>query len=226
MATRSKGALFRNRIDAGQALASRLACYAGRPDVLVLGLPRGGLPVAYKVALALKAPLDVFVVRKLGVPGHEELAMGAIATGGTRVLNAEVVEGLGISSKAIDEVTAREQRELERREAAYRGLRPAPSVAGRTVVLVDDGVATGSTMRAAVASVRQQSPARIVVAVPVASSIAYDELRREADELVCIATPEPFYAVGLWYQDFSQTTDDEIRDLLKRAHARHLRDVA
>ena len=226
MARRSTGALFRNRIDAGQTLAGQLVCYAGQPDVLVLGLPRGGLPVAYKVAWALKAPLDVFVVRKLGVPGHEELAMGAIATGGTRVLNTEVVEGLGISGQEIEEVTARERREMERREAAYRGVRPPPSVAGRTVILVDDGLATGSTMRAAVASVRQQGPARIVVAVPVASSVACEELRREADELVCVATPEPFYAVGLWYKDFSQTTDDEIRDLLKRAHARHLRDVA
>lgn len=215
-------ALFRNRIQAGQTLAGQLARYAGRPDVLVLGLPRGGLPVAYKVALALKAPLDVFVVRKLGVPGHEELAMGAIATGDTRVLNAEVVQRLEISAQAIDKVTAREQRELKRREAAYRGGRPPPSVAGRTVILVDDGLATGSTMRAAVASVRQQGPARIVVAVPVASSIAFDDLRREADEVVCTATPEPFYAVGLWYADFSQTTDDEIRVLLERARARHL----
>jgi predicted phosphoribosyltransferase len=208
---------FRDRRDAGQKLASRLAAYADRPDVLVLALPRGGVPVAYEIAQTLHAPLDVFVVRKLGLPGHEEFAMGAVATGGVRVLNWDVVEQLNIPSNVIDAVTQGEQRELERRERAYRGVRPAPDVRGKIVILVDDGLATGSTMRAAVEALRQQQPARVVVAVPVASRETCAELRHEADEVVCLVTPEPFYAVGLWYQDFSQTTDDEVRALLETA---------
>jgi predicted phosphoribosyltransferase len=210
---------FRDRRDAGRKLAAQLAAYAGRPDVLVLALPRGGVPVAYEVAQALRAPLDVFLVRKLGLPGHEEFAMGAVATGGVRVLNPDVVENLYVPGSVIDTVTQREQRELDRRERAYRGVRPPPDVRGKIVILVDDGLATGSTMRAATAAVKQQQPARVVVAVPVASQATCDELRREADEVVCLVTPEPFYAVGLWYDDFSQTTDDEVRALLAAAAA-------
>jgi predicted phosphoribosyltransferase len=208
---------FRDRTEAGQVLASMLKHYAGRPDVLVFGLPRGGVPVAYEVARALHAPLDVFLVRKLGVPGQEELAMGAIATGGVRVLNYDVVNALHIPQHVIESVAAREQRELERRERVYRGDRPPPDLRDRTVILIDDGLATGSTMRAAAAAVRRQQPARIVVAVPVASAITCEDFRREVDELVCVATPEPFYGVGLWYEDFSQLTDEEVRDLLARA---------
>ena len=207
---------FRDRSEAGQLLAERLVAYAGRPDILVLALPRGGVPVAYEVARALGAPLDVFVVRKLGIPGHEELAMGAIASGGVRVLNDDVVQALHIPERVIEAVAARELRELERRERAYRGDRPAPDVRDRTVILVDDGLATGSTMRAAVAALRRLGPARIVVAVPTAAPSTCEEFRREADECICQITPEPFHAVGLWYQDFSQTTDDEVRDLLDR----------
>jgi len=183
----------------------------------VLALPRGGVPVAFVVAQALHAPLDVFLVRKLGVPGQEELAMGAIATGGVRVLNAEVVRYLGIPEEVIDTVAAREMQEITRRERLYRADRPAPDVRGRTVILVDDGLATGSTMRAAVATLRQQQPARLVVAVPTAAPETCEELSAEVDEIVCAVTPEPFYAVGLWYKDFAQTTDEEVRDLLARA---------
>jgi predicted phosphoribosyltransferase len=185
--------------------------------VLVLALPRGGVPVAYEVARALDAPLDVFLVRKLGVPGHEELAMGAIASGGVRVLNEDVVHHLRIPDEAIEKVARREQQELERREREYRGDRPPPEVSGRTVILIDDGLATGSTMRAAVMALRQQRPARIIVAVPAAAESTCDEFRAEVDEVFCAITPEPFYAVGLWYEDFSQTTDEEVRDLLERA---------
>lgn len=208
---------FRDRTEAGRVLAAKLEKYAGRPDVLVLALPRGGVPVGFEVAAALDAPLDVFLVRKLGVPGHQELAMGAIATGGVRVLNDEVVQGLGIPADAIYQVATREQEELERRERAYRGDRPPPDVRGRIAILVDDGLATGSTMRAAVAALRQQQPARIVVAVPTAAPQTCEEFRHEVDEIVCATTPEPFWAVGLWYQDFSETTDDQVRDLLARA---------
>ena len=208
---------FRDRGDAGRQLAAKLAAYAGRPDVLVLGLPRGGVPVAFEVARALDAPLDVFMVRKLGVPGHRELAMGAIATGGVRVLNDDVVQGLGIPERVIDTVATEEQRELERGEREYRDGRPPPDVRGRTVILVDDGLATGSTMRAAVAALRQQQPAGIVVAVPVASPETCDELRAEVEDVVCPVTPERFRAVGLWYEDFSPTTDEEVRELLRRA---------
>jgi predicted phosphoribosyltransferase len=209
--------LFRDRRDAGQLLAQKLSAYANRPDVVVLALPRGGVPVAYEVARALNAPLDIFVVRKLGVPGHEELAMGAIATGGVRVLNQNVVEGLGIPREVIDRVTAEEQAELERREHSYRGNLPPVDVRGKTVILVDDGLATGSTMRAAVAALRQMDPAKIVIAVPTAAPATCEEFRREVDDIICAVTPEPFYAVGLWYQDFSQTTDEEVRELLMRA---------
>ena len=208
---------FRDRREAGQVLADTLTAYAGRPDVLVLALPRGGVPVAYEVARALGAPLDVFLVRKLGVPGHEELAMGAVATGGVRVLNDQVVGALGIPPSVIEAVAAWQQQELARRERLYRGDRPPPDVKGRTVILVDDGLATGATMRAALAALRQQQPARRVVAVPTAASQTCNELRTEADDVVCATTPEPFDAVGLWYEDFSQTTDDEVRDLLARA---------
>jgi len=209
--------LFGNRAEAGQRLAAKLGQYANRPDVLILALPRGGVPVAYEVAQALHAPLDIFLVRKLGLPGHEELAMGAIASGGARVLNEDVVQNLRVPEEVIAAVAAREQQELERRERAYRGDRPAPSVRGRTVILVDDGLATGSTMRAALAALRRQGPARIVVAVPVGAPATCAEFQNEADEVVCARTPEPFYAVGLWYGDFSQTTDEEVHDLLERA---------
>ena len=208
---------FRDRREAGRVLAQELAAYARRPDVVVLALPRGGVPVAYEVARALGAPLDVFLVRKLGVPGHEELAMGAVATGGVRVLNDQVVRALGIPPDVIDMVAAWEQQELARRERLYRGDRPPPDVKGRTVILVDDGLATGATMRAALAALRQQQPARRVVAVPTAAAQTCDALRTEADDVVCATTPEPFDAVGFWYEDFSQTTDDEVRELLDRA---------
>ncbi len=212
--------VFSNRADAGRQLAAKLAEYAHLPNVLVLALPRGGVPVAFEVAEALDAPLDLFLVRKLGVPGHEELAMGAIATGGVRVLNEEVVRGLDIPEEVIATIAAKEQEELQRRERLYRGDRPAPEVTGCIVILVDDGLATGSTMRAAVAALRRQHPARIIVAVPVGAPETCAELGAEADEVVCAQTPEPFYAVGLWYADFSQTTDAEVRDLLKRAAER------
>src|SRR5438270_11740918 len=207
---------FRNRNEAGQLLAAKLAAYANRPDVLVLALPRGGVPVAYEVARALGAPLDVFVVRKLGIPGYEELAMGAVATGGVRVLNDQIVQRLHVPEYVIDAVAAREQEELARRERLYRGGRPPPDVRGRTVILVDDGLATGATMRAAIMALRQLQPARIVVAGPTASPETCAELKAEADEIVYAITPEPFLAVGHWYEDFSQTTDEEVRDLLAR----------
>ena len=208
---------FGDRREAGRLLAAKLAAtYANRPDVLVLALPRGGVPVAYEVARTLRAPLDVFLVRKLGVPGHEELAMGAIASGGVRVLNHDIVGALRIPDELIDAVTTREQAELARRERLYRGDRPPPDVRGRTVVLVDDGLATGATMLAAVQALRQQHPARVVVAVPVAPPETCEQLRTEVDEVVCAFTPEPFRAVGLWYEDFTPTTDAEVRDLLAR----------
>jgi erythromycin esterase-like protein/predicted phosphoribosyltransferase len=207
---------FRNRNEAGRLLANKLTAYANRPDVLVLALPRGGVPVAYEVARALGAPLDVFVVRKLGVPGHEELAMGAIATGGVRVLNDQIVQRLRIPEYIVDAVAAREQPELRRRERLYRGGRPPPQVRGRTVILVDDGLATGATMRAAIMALRQLQPARIVVAIPTGSPETCEELKAEVDEVVCAITPDPFLAVGHWYEDFSQTTDEEVRDLLAR----------
>lgn len=217
---------FRDRAEAGRLLAEKLTAYANRPDVLVLALPRGGVPVAFEVARALNVPLDVFMVRKLGVPGEEELAMGAIATGGVRVLNEPVVRALRIPSTTIDKVAAKEQKELERRERAYRGNRPPLDVRGRTVILVDDGLATGATMLAAAQALRQQQAARIVVAVPVAAPAVCDAFREVVDEVVCLVTPEQFFAVGQWYEDFSEVTDDEVRDLLERARQRQSRRAA
>lgn len=211
--------IYRDRTEAGKHLATWLAHFANRDDVLVLALPRGGVPVAYEVARALHAPLDIYLVRKLGVPGQEELAMGAIATGGVRVLNEDVVNYLGIPKSVIDSVAEIELQELERRERAYRGDRPEPDVRGKTVILVDDGLATGSTMRAAAEALRQQQPGRIVVAVPVSAPQTCDEYRMGVDEIVCAVTPEPFYGVGQWYTDFSQTTDEEVRELLAKAQA-------
>jgi len=207
---------FRDRSEAGQILARELMAYAGREDVIVLALPRGGVPVAFEVARGLQAPLDVFVVRKLGVPGHEELAMGAIASGGVLVIEPSVIEGLAIPPDVVADVAAREERERLRRETEYRGDRPEPDVRGRTVILVDDGLATGSTMRAAVVALRKLQPARIVVAAPVAASSAYADLEPEVDE-ICARTPVPFRSVSSWYVEFSQTTDEEVRDLLARA---------
>ncbi|HEY2972023.1 MAG TPA: phosphoribosyltransferase [Pyrinomonadaceae bacterium] len=212
--------IYRDRTEAGKQLAEHLKNYANRQDVLVLALPRGGVPVAFEVASALHAPLDIFLERKLGVPGQEELAMGAIATGGVRVLNEDVVGYLDIPGEVIDAVVADEEHELERRQRLYRGNRPPPDVRARTVILVDDGLATGSTMRAAAAALRKQQPARIVVAVPVSAAETCDEFRMEVDEIICAATPEPFHGVGLWYEDFSQTTDQEVRDLLEKSARR------
>jgi len=211
--------VFATRRKAGEKLATKLMKHAHRADVLVLALPRGGVPVAYEVARALHAPLDVFIVRKLGVPGHEELAMGAIAAGGVRVLNEDIITAIGISENVIDAVGCQEQRELERRERMYRGDRCKLTVQGRAVILVDDGLATGSSMRAAVVALRQMQPSRLIVAVPVGAQETCDEFRGEADEVVCAITPEPFMAVGAWYADFSQTSDEEVRELLQRAAA-------
>lgn len=208
---------FQDRYDAGRQLAAKLSHFARRPEVLVLALPRGGVPVAFEVARALEVPLDVFLVRKLGVPGHEELAMGAIATGDVRLLNDEIVRNLRIPPQTIDRVAAHERAELERRQSAYRGDRPPPEVQGKVVILIDDGLATGVSMRAAVAALRQLRPARIVVAVPIAAPSTCVEFHDEVDEVICARTPEPFYAVGVWYNDFSQTSDDEVRHLLARA---------
>lgn len=207
---------FLDRQDAGRRLAEALAHYARRPNLLVLALPRGGVPVGYEVARALGAPLDVMLVRKLGVPGHEELAMGAIATGGIRIVSDAVVRELGIPDRVIATVAAAEERELERRERAYREDRPPPVIRGRLVILVDDGLATGSTMRAAAAAIKAQEPERLVVAVPVAPPETCDILRQEVDEVVCALQPEPFLAVGLWYEDFAQTDDEEVRALLRQ----------
>jgi putative phosphoribosyl transferase len=209
--------LYRDRSDAGRKLAGALSKYVGRNDVLVLGLPRGGVPVAYEVAQSLRAPLDVFIVRKLGVPSQPELAMGAVATGGVRVLNDEVVRQLKIPAPVIDRVAAAEQLEIERRERSYREGRPAPRLEGKIVILIDDGLATGSTMRAAARAVRTQRPARTIIAVPLSASVTVELLRGDADEMVCLTTPEPFFAVGQWYEDFDQTSDREVQDLLARA---------
>ncbi len=208
---------FDDRRDAGRELARQLGAYAGRADVIVLGLPRGGVPVAAEVARALRAPLDVLVVRKLGVPGHEELAMGALASGGARVLNASIVRDLGLDDDAIERVEREERAELARRERLFRGERPTPDLRGKTVVLVDDGIATGATMRSAVAALRNGPPARVVVATPVAAPEAAEALRREADEVVCLGTPDDFLAVGRWYRDFPQTSDAEVRESLAAA---------
>jgi predicted phosphoribosyltransferase len=205
---------FVNRRHAGAVLARQLQHFADRPDLVVLALPRGGVPVAFEVAQSLGAPMDVFVVRKLGMPGHPELAMGAIASGGVRVMNEDIFTWYRPSTAAIEAVTRAELTELERRERAYRNGRPSLPIEGRTVILVDDGLATGSSMRAAVLAIRRLRPSRVVVAVPVGAREACEALRAIADEVVCALTPEPFSAVGLWYSDFSQTTDDEVRQLL------------
>ena len=214
--------IFQDRTDAGRQLAEELLSYAGRDDVIVLALPRGGVPVAFEVAQRLGVPLDVFVVRKLGVPGHEELAMGAIASGGVRVLNEDVLYVLPDAQSIVEMVTAIEREELKRRECDYRGDRPAPEVRGRTVILVDDGLATGATMRAAAAALRQQGAAKIIVAVPVGAPITYHEIKSVADEVVCLQTPGSFMGVGQYYEDFSQTTDEEVRELLAASASKPL----
>jgi predicted phosphoribosyltransferase len=211
---------FRDRVQAGQMLAEALQRFKDRPGVLILALPRGGVPVAYEVAIALNAPLDVFIVRKLGVPGHEELAMGAIASGGVRALNTSVIQQLRISQSVIDQVAAREGEELRRREQLYRGDKASLNTSGQTVILIDDGLATGSTMKAAVAALRRQNPAKIIVAVPTAPSETCEDLQRDADEVICAVTPEPFYAVGMWYEQFDQTTDQEVTELIRKAAGR------
>jgi putative phosphoribosyl transferase len=212
--------LYKNRTAAGQFLAEELAAYANRPDVLVLALPRGGVPVAFEVAKALNAPLDVFVVRKLGVPDQPELAMGAIASGGVRVLNQDIVRSLRLTETEISREEAKQRQELERRERLYRGNRPFPVIRGHTVIVVDDGLATGATMRAAIMALLTQQPARLVVAVPVAAPQTCQELESEVDEVVCAVTPTPFYSVGLWYENFPQTSDEEVRSLLEKAAKR------
>jgi putative phosphoribosyl transferase len=209
--------LYKNRAEAGRKLAQALSDYAGRADVVVLGLPRGGVPVAYEVAKTLEAPLDVFIVRKLGVPGQEELAMGAIASGGVRVLNDEVVRGLSISEEEIQSIAEKEHAELERRERAYRGERARVDLKNKIAILVDDGLATGASMRAAVSGLRQHNPDKIVVAVPTAPPETCREFEDLADQVICLQTPSPFMGVGAWYADFPQTTDDQVRDLLEKA---------
>ncbi|MGB3199586.1 MAG: phosphoribosyltransferase [Nodosilinea sp.] len=206
--------LFQDRTDAGRQLAERLKHYADRADVLVLGLPRGGVPVAFEVAEALHAPLDVCLVRKLGVPNHEELALGAIASGGVRVLNHEIISGLDISASTIDAIAAKERQELQRRDRAYRSDRPQPEIRDRTVILVDDGIATGATMRAAVSVIKPQRPARLIVAAPVMAPPIYGELNLAIDEVVYVAMPEALRAIGFWYQDFAQTSDADVRQCL------------
>jgi putative phosphoribosyl transferase len=212
---------FRNRREAGQIVAKELTDYANQPDVLVLALPRGGVPVGFEVAQAIGAPLDVFVVRKLGVPGHEELAMGAIASGGVRVLNSSVIESFGISEKELNAAAEEEGRELDRRERDYRKGRPSPEVRGRTVILVDDGIATGSTVRAAIGALRKLGAGKIVVATPTIARATADEMSAEVDELVAVTTPSDFAAVGQWYEDFSQTGDEEVRQLLEKSSCLH-----
>lgn len=208
---------IKDRITAGRALAKAMTNYRDRQDLLVLALPRGGVPVAYELAEALHAPLDLILVRKLGSPGQQELAMGAIASGGVRVLNEELVSYLHVSEETLENVAAREQKELERRERAYRGDRPWPEITGKCVILVDDGVATGATMRVAIKALRKQNPKEVVVAVPVAPPDTIEVLRREADDVVCLAMPEPFTAIGLWYVNFSQVSDEEVTEQLERA---------
>ena len=209
---------FKDRRDAGRKLAQKLSAYARGQDTLILALPRGGVPVAYEVALTLNVPMDIFIVRKLGLPGREELAIGAIASGGIRVLNSDVIRMLSIPEEVINFVARRELQELQRRERLYRGNRPSPEVRDRTVVIIDDGLATGASMRAAVAGVRAQYPTRLVVAVPAAAAETCDAFRSEVEEVVCAITPEPFYGVSRWYEDFSQVTDEEVRTLLEEAN--------
>jgi putative phosphoribosyl transferase len=208
---------FKDRRDAGRVLARKLSTYTGQTDVIVLALPRGGVPVAYEVALALNAPLDIFLVRKLGLPGREELAIGAIASGGIRVLNEDIIRVLGVPEEVINIAARNELQELQRREHNYRGNRPAPDVRDRKVILVDDGLATGASMRAAVVGVRAQHPARIVIAVPAAAPELCNAFQFEVDEMVCAMTPDPFYGLSRWYEDFSQTTDAEVRMFLEEA---------
>ncbi|HWI58435.1 MAG TPA: phosphoribosyltransferase [Bacillota bacterium] len=222
------GPIFQDRSDAGKFLAKRLKRYVEDASLLVLALPRGGVPVGYEIARALNAPMDVFVVRKLGVPGYEELAMGAIASGGVRVLNEDVVRRLGIPDRVVEVVTAEQQEELQRREAAFRGHDKPLHIQGRKIILVDDGLATGATMRAAIRALGQHNPAAIIVAVPVGAPETCEQLRSEVDELICGQMPEPFFAIGTWYANFLQTTDDEVREFLSRAaeeyrasHRRH-----
>ncbi len=215
--------IFDDRVDAGRQLAAKLGAYAGRKDVIVLGIPRGGVPVAFEVARALKAPRDIFLSRKLGVPGQEELAFGALATGGVRVLDRDLIAQVGISEREIDQIAASVKKELERRARVYRGLRPALNVKGKTVLLVDDGIATGSSMLAAINALRQMEPARLVVAVPVAPYDTCKRLRSVVDELVCVDTPETFYAIGQFYGDFSQVRDEEVTELIRRANALPIR---
>lgn len=208
---------FKNREDAGRKLANKLLKYTHRNDVIILALPRGGVPVAYEVAKKLKVPMDVFLVRKLGVPGQEELAMGAIASGGVEVLNKDIVQSIGISRNTIDKVAEKEHKELERREKYYRGDRPKPEIKGKHVMLIDDGLATGASMRSAVRAVRSWNPAEVIVAVPTSAPDTCELFEYEADKIICLSTPEPFYGVGAWYEDFSQTTDEEVSDLLEKA---------
>jgi putative phosphoribosyl transferase len=205
---------LQNRVEAGQKLAAQLSVYSNRPDVLVLGLPRGGVPVAYEIAQALHVPLDIILVRKLGVPGHKELAMGAIASGGIRILNEDVVWGLGVPDQVIDSVAAKEEQELERREQTYRRDRPRLDVRDKTIILVDDGIATGATLRSAIAALRTQRPQRIVVAVGVAPAETCRALEAEVDEVVCLLQPDPFWAVGVWYDEFGAVSDQEVCQLL------------
>jgi putative phosphoribosyl transferase len=208
---------FHNRSEAGRQLAAKLNAFAHRHDVVVLALPRGGVPVAFEVARALNAPLDTFLVRKLGVPGHPELAMGAIATGGVRVLSEDIIDQLGIPRTAVEQVAVRERLELDRRDRLYRGDRRLPLLRDRTVILVDDGLATGATMEAAIVAVKQYQPARVIVAAPVGAIETCQRLKTLADDVICVSTPEPFQAVGLWYEQFDQTSDDEVIELLRRS---------
>lgn len=209
--------MFRDRTEAGQLLAQKLICYKDQPGVVVLGLARGGMPVAFEVAKGLHTPLDVFVVRKLGVPGQKELAMGATASGNVRVLNDSIINALGISPATIETVAAKEEEEIEQRERLYRGARPSIEVENKKIILIDDGLATGSTMRAAVLALRRQHPASVIVAVPVAALSTCEDLKQEVDEIVCLLTPENFFAVGQWYEDFSQITDEEVQEILRSA---------
>lgn len=208
---------FANRTEAGKLLADALSGYTGRSDILILALPRGGVPVAYEVAKALSAPMDLWLVRKLGVPGQEELALGALVGKNIRVLNYDIIDLLNIDETVIDTIVAREQAELERRNRLYRQGKPPPAIEGKTIIIIDDGLATGATMRVAISSLRQAGAARIIAAVPVGAASTCDKIEEEADELICLHTPEPFYGVGQWYNDFSQTSDDEVRALLNNA---------